>query len=388
MNGRSSLQTRVRDVVARARREAEADGTMDVPAVEDLADALASTAGELQAELRRPRGADGPGTADLCRQLAELTRLQGGLREQVVAQRFGTVARIHESHARLRGAATVAELLPAAAEELGRSCGFDRAAISRRRGSTWHAEAVWVAPGTDEEVARATRDYLTEQWIPMRPGTVESHLVQRRSAALVSADDPGVDRQLIDATAGSRYVASPVMSGDRVIGFLHADRFGDDRAVGEVDRDNLWTFGEGFGLVFERLALLERLDGRRDRVREAFAEAEEGLLALGSDELLLARPESAGSAPEPRHPGAHRGGGAPRGRGPAAAGPVRVLTAREREVVDLMATGARNREIAERLVIGEATVKSHVRTISRKLEATSRADAVARYLRSATEGAW
>lgn len=198
--------------------------------------------------------------------------------------------------------------------------------------------------------------------------------MQRRSASLVTADDPGVDRQLIDAVSGHAYVASPVMSSDRVIGFLHADRFGTDRAVDEVDRDNLWTFAEGFGLVFERVALLERLDGRRTRVREAFAAAEEGLAALGDDELLLARHTQ--PAPEPDARG--RGGSAPDGA-------TRILSAREREVVDLMATGARNREIAERLVIGEATVKSHVRAIGRKLEATSRADAVARYLRLAAE---
>lgn len=103
----------------------------------------------------------------------DVTRLQGELREQVVAGRFGTVARTYRSLSRLRTASTVAELLPAAAEELGRSCGFDRAMISRRRGSTWQAEAIWIVPGTDEEVARATRDYLRTTWIPLRPGTVE-----------------------------------------------------------------------------------------------------------------------------------------------------------------------------------------------------------------------
>jgi DNA-binding NarL/FixJ family response regulator len=57
------------------------------------------------------------------------------------------------------------------------------------------------------------------------------------------------------------------------------------------------------------------------------------------------------------------------------------LTAGEREVLDLMATGATNGEIADRLVISETTVKSHVSRISGKLRASSRADAVSRYLR-------
>lgn len=54
-----------------------------------------------------------------------------------------------------------------------------------------------------------------------------------------------------------------------------------------------------------------------------------------------------------------------------------TLTAREVEVLRLLATGASNKEIAEQLVIGEQTVKTHVAHILRKLDATSRTQAVA-----------
>jgi DNA-binding CsgD family transcriptional regulator len=43
-----------------------------------------------------------------------------------------------------------------------------------------------------------------------------------------------------------------------------------------------------------------------------------------------------------------------------------------------VAAGASNREIAGSLFIGEATVKSHLTRILRKLEASSRTHAVAR----------
>ena len=55
-----------------------------------------------------------------------------------------------------------------------------------------------------------------------------------------------------------------------------------------------------------------------------------------------------------------------------------VLSPRELEVLEQVAAGASNREIAGALFIGEATVKSHLTRILRKLEASSRTHAVAR----------
>jgi len=57
------------------------------------------------------------------------------------------------------------------------------------------------------------------------------------------------------------------------------------------------------------------------------------------------------------------------------------LTARELEVLALMADGAANKQIAGRLDIAERTVKAHVTSIFMKLEVNSRAEAVAVALR-------
>jgi DNA-binding NarL/FixJ family response regulator len=58
--------------------------------------------------------------------------------------------------------------------------------------------------------------------------------------------------------------------------------------------------------------------------------------------------------------------------------PVESLTHRELEVLQLMARGLTNRQIAKRLQISEHTVKFHAAAILGKLTARSRAEAVAR----------
>ncbi|MFL6054494.1 MAG: response regulator [Actinoallomurus sp.] len=57
------------------------------------------------------------------------------------------------------------------------------------------------------------------------------------------------------------------------------------------------------------------------------------------------------------------------------------LTQRESEVLGLLVAGLSNRAIAARLVLGEETVKSHVRGIFRKLDVGDRTSAVAVALR-------
>ncbi|MCA1691047.1 MAG: response regulator transcription factor [Actinobacteria bacterium] len=57
------------------------------------------------------------------------------------------------------------------------------------------------------------------------------------------------------------------------------------------------------------------------------------------------------------------------------------LTQRESEVLGLMVRGLSNRVIAQRLYIGEETVKSHTQSIYRKLEVSDRAQAIATALR-------
>ncbi len=58
------------------------------------------------------------------------------------------------------------------------------------------------------------------------------------------------------------------------------------------------------------------------------------------------------------------------------------ISARELEVLQLIANGRGNRQIAHELFLSEETIKTHVQRVLRKLQAESRAHAVAIALRN------
>lgn len=66
--------------------------------------------------------------------------------------------------------------------------------------------------------------------------------------------------------------------------------------------------------------------------------------------------------------------------------PLAALSRREREVLDLIALGRSNRQIARELCIGEQTVKTHVSSILTKLDLEDRVQAAILALRHQTSG--
>jgi DNA-binding NarL/FixJ family response regulator len=162
------------------------------------------------------------------------------------------------------------------------------------------------------------------------------------------------------------------MSEGHVIGCLHADLYYSAREPDEVDRDLLFAFAEGLGSAVARAILRERLRREHSHVRHPVASTE----ALCGDD---ARAKVEILPDEERHTAAMAGAD------PStlnANQPTEPLTPREREVLELVAQGATNGVIGDRLVISAATVKSHVGHILRKLNAGNRAEAVSRYLRA------
>jgi DNA-binding CsgD family transcriptional regulator len=108
----------------------------------------------------------------------------------------------------------------------------------------------------------------------------------------------------------------------------------------------------------------------------ALAEGDEEAQRRALDQLTLlgARPGAAIVARRLRERGVR---GVPRGPRPATRESPAGLTSREAEVLQLLAEGLRNAQIAQRLVVSRRTVDHHVAAILRKLRAASRGEAVA-----------
>jgi DNA-binding NarL/FixJ family response regulator len=193
-----------------------------------------------------------------------------------------------------------------------------------------------------------------------------------------------VHRQIAEASLARSYVTSPVLVEGRVVGLLHADCYFQRRNVDDFDRDVLSTFATGYGYALHRTMLQTRLAALRESVTRLTGELTATVDAAvtgcehdvhGPDVCLLA-PRNAD-----HHDHGAQGAGPTRPRPAHQRGPA--LSRRELDVLRLMAAGDTNSRIATRLVLSEGTVKTHVRSVLRKLGAANRAEAVTRWLSGA-----
>jgi DNA-binding CsgD family transcriptional regulator len=117
----------------------------------------------------------------------------------------------------------------------------------------------------------------------------------------------------------------------------------------------------------EALAACGRRDEARAELRAAAAELEAGG-AWGYRDAALRGLRRLGDRPRPPAP--------PEVRGPVGGDRLAALTAREREVAELLAEGQTNAQIAARLHLSESTVEKHVSRVLGKLGLGSRAGVV------------
>lgn len=263
------------------------------------------------------------------------------------------------------------QIADAAAVAVVDRLGFDRSIFFAVAGEELIARSVYFG----EDTTWAARVLEVGQQPDGRPQLadllVETESLRRRSAALVreAQEDPHVPRALVEETQTRCYVAAPIVCEDQVVGFLHADHHFKGEAVSEADRLALAAFAGGVGLVLERLTLRRQLQAQSGAVRR---------MALMLDDLAGAQPPVDLDLHPEADPAPRRLAVDPRMR--------TVLSAREREVLELMAGGATNAAIGRRLFITESTVKAHVHHILKKLSVKNRAAAVSRFHSGALAG--
>jgi len=301
-----------------------------------------------------------PAARDLERALVEIQQLEREIVELEYVRRSDALEGVRDAVRRLGEIGTPQGILVRAAEELGRSSGFGRVLISEVLERTLVPRAVWV--DDDRAAAEAALKALAAKPIELEYPLIEDEVARGRRVAIVSVRDARgrAAAALRDAFAWESYVVAALTVHDQTVGLLHADGEPSGRRLDPLDAEIAAMFSEGLAGVFERAVLRETLQLHRSELQAAvqWMSGRLGELASGTPELGAVALAAGASEM------------------------VQALTPRERQVLQLLARGQTNLEIAGSLFVREGTVKYHVKNILRKLGATSRADAVARYARA------
>jgi DNA-binding CsgD family transcriptional regulator/GAF domain-containing protein len=311
-------------------------------------------------------------TAQLSLLVSDLQRLALELYDHEMASRTRRIAACESSLSRLRAISKTADLLDRVCEELVRSCGFQRGLLSRVENGAW---SPWVAHFTETESMEQWFEDWLDTSIPLDEMLMETQLLTEHRPELVHDTTSERVHPIVRAGLSNSYVVAPIMPAGNVVGFFHADHYPTERRCDDADRELLWAFAEGFGHIYERTVLLERLRAQHGEIRETLSVVDSRMSDLSEAEIELA------ARPDPRSTVTRTAVSVLT----TMSGNMDELTPREGEVLELMVAGANNGEIAEKLVIAEGTVKSHVKHILRKLGAVNRSQAIAHYLGVSSE---
>jgi DNA-binding CsgD family transcriptional regulator len=312
-------------------------------------------------------GPDALAVARAAYELADLARL---MRLRTLDRRVGGLSAVQRALSELRVVGSVELMLRRCPQVVCERCGFDRAVLFRIEGET--AVPVGAFDRKDPDWDAKVKHFAEKLDPPVVDEMVlENEMFRRRAPVIVhdALHDPRSFKPLLELSNVRSYVAAPIVPAGKVIGFIHADMHYHRRPVDIVDRDVLWAFAEGCGYALERTLLRDQVRQQRESIRTLLRSADELVNEIGEAELQIDRADNdaAVSKTAPLPPGGSR--------------IHSLLTPREVEVMELLATGATNKAIAERFVVTEGTVKAHVSHLYRKLRVANRAEAVHRYMK-------
>jgi DNA-binding CsgD family transcriptional regulator len=273
----------------------------------------------------------------------------------------GDVVRVRQALSKLRTSESLAELYERATRALCQSCGFSRAVLFRLQGPEMVPESVYFT----DDPARAEDFYRRAQTDRMRIDydIVETEMISTRAPMIVpeAQSNPRGFKPLVVASKTRSYVAAPLIPQNMLIGFIHADRYFEDRDVDELDRDMLGTFAEGLGYAIHRAALLERVATQRAQIHRLRSIVDEMVTKVSAAVTVLDADVEAGPT------------------APVLTVPRFEITRREDRILRLLDEGASDDEIAARLEIPRASVDWHLDQLMDKLGAGTPTAAVLRW---------
>ena len=296
--------------------------------------------------------------------LVELLALEREIIELEYVRRSDALERVRDAVRRLGEIGSPRGILGRAAEELGISSQFDRVLISEVHDRTLEPRTIWARE--EQTQAQDMLATLGETPIRLEYPLIEDDVAVRQGLEVVDvrALRSRAASRLVTVFGWDAYVVTALTVQGTTVGLLHADTTASARPLDAVDAEVMRRFTEGLGGVFERAVLRETLRLHHEELQAAtnWISGRLGQLAADAADRGAAASAAADSAT------------------------VETLTARELEVMRLLARGQTNQAIANALVVREGTIKYHVKNILRKLGATSRADAVSRYVRAGASG--
>jgi DNA-binding CsgD family transcriptional regulator/GAF domain-containing protein len=298
--------------------------------------------------------------------LISILRLRCQLLDHDQSRRVRCLSEIRNALGSLRGLSP-RDMIYAAPVVLSRELGFARTMVSTVRGSVWMPQHLHIEDEGADPHSRRFLEYVHGAHIHLADAPLETELVRKRCGALVvsPAQDKRTFKEIVEVSGCFGYIAAPITVQGRAIGMLHADRPEPHGMVTMDHLDQLEAFAECLSVAFESAVLEEKalqmrrtlgnmcadVDAMLSRTGQSLAGSSAGIPRRQPHAVYYRREQSAFSS----------------------------LTAREREILSHVATGATNSQIARCLVISEGTVKSHLKHIAKKLNTSSRAAAVAVY---------
>lgn len=237
-------------------------------------------------------------------------------------------------------------------------CSFHRAVVLTVEDGQLTADGTSASPDPGSDALRRRALATTIRPIPR---SQEAELIRRGDGvAYPGAPRASVLRDVFDL---EEYAVAAVRPEGVVIALLVLDRSAPPLTDDDVATVEL--FAHLLGTALERTVL-------RLRLREVSAEVRH---MTTSARVLL---EEARTAPLAVNGDAD--GSSARSSRSGASSAALALSPREIEILELMAQGKSNRDIADQLFVSPDTVKANIARLLRKLGATNRAEAVSRWL--------